>query len=187
MRAAGFAVMRMTDDHCVQAGLVPRAALLWGLLFLAQAVAATDRPRAEVFAPGVISLPGRVEFCLAMAPNEKEVFFTVRKAPGQWQIHRAQFREKAWQASTVAPFSGTFSDSEPSLSPDGQRLFFSSNRPGADGTAAAGFDLWVVERLGDGWSAPRPLPAPVNGPGDQWRASLLSQADPTTGLGTRLE
>ena len=127
--------------------------------------------KAEVFAPGIISLPERIEFCLAMSPDEQEIFFTVRKAPNQWEIHHACRRDGAWQASTVVPFSGTFSDSEPSLSPDGRRLYFSSKRPRQAGAPAADFDIWLVARLDSGWSAPRPLPAPVNGPGDQWRAS----------------
>jgi hypothetical protein len=148
-----------------------RAAWFGMLLFLAQAVPAADPPKAEAFAPGVISLPERIEFCLAMSPDEQEIFFAVRKAPGQWEIHHSRCREGAWQASTVAPFSGTFSDSEPSLSPDGRRLYFSSNRPRPAGAPAADFDIWLVERQDDRWSEPRPLPPPVNGPGDQWRAS----------------
>jgi len=138
----------------------------------------------QVFAPGVISLPERIEFCLAMSPDEQEVFFTVRKAPGQWEIHRALFRDGAWQPSKIAPFSGETSDSEPTFSPDGKRLFFSSNRPrpghaeavpqgdAAQGVGpAADFNIWVVERRGDGWAAPWALPEPVNGPGHQWRAT----------------
>jgi len=147
------------------------AAWLAALLLLVLPALAAERPRAEMFAPGIISLPERIEFCLAMSPDEQEIFFTVRKAPGQWEIHHACRRDGAWQASTIAPFSGTFSDSEPCFSPDGRRLYFSSNRPGPGGAAAADFDIWLVERLDGGWSAPRPLPGPVNGPGDQWRAS----------------
>jgi len=164
--------MKKANDRCGHSGPGSCAAWLWGLLFLAQAVAAADPPKAEVFAPGIVSLPGRIEFCLAMSPDGQEIFFTVRKAPGQWEIHQARFRGGAWQALGIAPFSGAFSDSEPSLSPDGRRLYFSSNRPRQAGAAAADYDIWLVERQEDGgWSAPRPLRAPVNGPGDQWRAS----------------
>ena len=161
-----------------------RAAWLWALLFLALAVPAADPPKAEIFAPGVISLPQRIEFCLTMSPDEQEIFFTVRKATGQWEIHHARRKGKSWQASTVAPFSGVYSDSEPTLSPDGKRLFFSSNRPRQGETPAppqgdaaqnvgpaTDYNIWVVERQAGGWSAPWPLPEPVNGPGDQWRAS----------------
>jgi hypothetical protein len=154
------------------------------LLFPTLAAPAADKPKAELFIPGVVSLADRVEFCLAMSPNEEEVFFTVRKAPGQWEIRRALFQGRAWQASTVAPFSGVYSDTEPTFSPDGKRLFFSSNRPRQAGIQplpqgdsaqvvgpAADYDIWVVERQGAGWSAPWRIPEPVNGPGNQWRAS----------------
>ncbi|MCU0236964.1 MAG: hypothetical protein MUC72_07760 [Acidobacteria bacterium] len=131
----------------------------------------SSETKTEIFSPGVISLPGRIEFCLALNPDGNEAFFAVRKGPGQWEIHRAECSDGAWQPSVTAPFSGVHSDLEPTFSPDGRRLFFSSNRPLADPPGADGFNLWMVERQGDGWSSPRPLPAPINGPGDQWRAS----------------
>jgi hypothetical protein len=176
--------MKTANERYNYQRVVLRAAWLWALLTLPLLAPAAEAPKAEVFAPGVISLPQRIEFCLTMSPDEQEIFFTVRKAPGQWQIHRARRKGNAWQASTVAPFSGIYSDSEPTLSPDGKRLFFSSNRPRQgktpalpQGDAAQGvgpaedYDIWVVERQGAGWAAPWPLPEPVNGPGDQWRAS----------------
>ena len=126
---------------------------------------------AEIFAPDVISLPGRIEFCLALSPDENEAFFAVRKGPGQWEIHKTARKDGAWQPSVIAPFSGVHSDLEPTFSPDGRRLFFSSNRPLEGRADADGFNLWLVERQGNGWSPPRPLPGPINGPGDQWRAS----------------
>lgn len=160
------------------AALVLLAALLGGFSICAAPEAgkemvavAAERPQAEVFAPGTISLPDRIEFCLALAPDGREAFFTVRHAAGRWEIHRACRQRGGWRDLGIVPFSGVFSDSEPSLSPDGRRLFFSSNRPVRDGAAAGDYDLWLVERLAGGWSAPRRLPAPVNGPGDQWRAS----------------
>jgi hypothetical protein len=132
---------------------------------------ATKAVQAEIFAPGIFCLPGRIEFCLALGPDENEAFFTVRKAPGQWEIRRAERKDGVWQPSVIAAFSGVHSDLEPTFSPDGKRLFFSSNRPVESPADADGFSLWMVERRSGGWSAPVPLPAPINGPGDQWRAS----------------
>jgi hypothetical protein len=163
--------MKTVKERSVYPRLALCAIWLCALLFPVLAAPVADKPKAKVFAPGVISLPDRVEFCLAMSPDEQEVFFTVRKAPGQWDIHQSLRRGGTWQPSTVAPFSGVYSDSEPTLSPDGKRLFFSSNRPRQAGTQPADYDIWVVERQGAGWSAPFWLPEPVNGPGHQWRAS----------------
>ncbi len=154
---------------------IERAALWLAVPLLAMGaggpVPAPPEAVAEVFAPGVISLPGRIEFCLALSPDENEAFFAVRKDPGQWEIQRTERRDGAWQPSVTAPFSGVHSDLEPTFSPDGRRLFFSSNRPLAAQADTEGFNLWLVERQGGGWSLPRPLPGPINGPGDQWRAS----------------
>ncbi|MEI6613390.1 MAG: hypothetical protein WCL37_00700 [Chrysiogenales bacterium] len=163
--------MKTVNERFVYQRFVLRAVWFLALLFPVLAAPAAEPPKAKVFAPGVISLAERIEFCLAMSLNEQEVFFTVRKAPGQWDIHQSRLRDKAWQASMVAPFSGVYSDSEPTLSPDGKRLFFSSNRPRQGKTPAQDYDIWVAERQANGWSAPWRIPEPVNGPGPQWRAS----------------
>lgn len=55
-------------------------------------------------------------------------------------------------------------ESQPSLSSDGSRLFFVSNRPGGIG----GMDIWVSEMIKDGrWSEPVNLGDIVNTPGDE--------------------
>jgi hypothetical protein len=55
------------------------------------------------------------------------------------------------------------------VSPDGARLFFISKRPPEDD-----FDIWVVERSGNGWGEPRNLGAPVNTEGDELCPSAAS-------------
>lgn len=56
---------------------------------------------AEVFAPGVISLPGCIEFCLTLSPDENEAFFAIRKATGQWEIHRAERKDGTSISSAI--------------------------------------------------------------------------------------
>lgn len=57
-----------------------------------------------------------------------------------------------------APVNSVYRDGEHTLSPDGQRLYFASDRPGGKGKT----DLYASHWLGDLWSTPVPLPAPVN-------------------------
>lgn len=57
----------------------------------------------------------------------------------------------------------------PLLSPDGQRLIFSSNGRGGRG----GQDLWVARRDQDRWQPPEPLPGAVNSAMDEFDAALL--------------
>ncbi len=74
----------------------------------------------------------------------------------------------------MAPFSGTYRDLEPTFDPHGKYLIFASNRPlQAGGKLADGIyngqtfpeqggHLWKVERRGQAWGEPKPLPASVN-------------------------
>jgi len=51
----------------------------------------------------------------------------------------------------------------PALSPDGQQLYFASNRPNGYG----GFDLYVCNKVGGRWSAPENMGPVINSPGNE--------------------
>jgi hypothetical protein len=59
-------------------------------------------------------------------------------------------------------------ESSPAVSPDGRFLVFHGVRD----AYGEGTDLFVSERTGYGWSQPRPLPEPINGPGNDGYASF---------------
>lgn len=65
-----------------------------------------------------------------------------------------------WEAYTDIPFSenSEFSFGQPSLSPDGQNLFFISNKPGGQGTT----DIYMSTKTADGWSEPENLGPQIN-------------------------
>ena len=95
-------------------------------------------------------------------PDGKTFYFTKRTIwPQLSTICVSVFRRGTWREPEVAPFSGQFSDATPSVSVDGARLYFASQRP-APGTAGGGSRIWVVNRVGDGWSEPRLLPDTIN-------------------------
>ena len=80
------------------------------------------------------------------------------------KIYQAQKSTDDWVNIQELPFcSDNFSTAHPSLSADGTKLYFSSNRPGGFG----GMDIYVVEKLGDRWSAPKNLGAKVNTTGNE--------------------
>jgi Tol biopolymer transport system component len=60
---------------------------------------------------------------------------------------------------------------DPFITPDGQRLYFSSIRA-ADGSPSGDLDVWVVERTKDGWSAPARVGPEVNSAGDELYPSV---------------
>jgi len=114
----------------------------------------------EIVAPGVISLEGRNETFPAIDPVDGSLWFSVYTDGFDRQtIMRAQRRGSSWSPGEVVGFSGTWGDRAPRFSPDGRRLYFTSNRPAGAGQAATGFNIWVVERIGGGgWATPRLAP-----------------------------
>lgn len=75
------------------------------------------------------------------------------------KIYQAQRGNDDWINIQELPFcSDDYNTAHPSLSGDGTKLYFSSNRPGGFG----GMDLYVAEKIGDRWSAPKNLGPKVN-------------------------
>lgn len=75
------------------------------------------------------------------------------------KIYEAQRGYFDWENIQELSFnSDEYTCMHPSLSPDGQKLFFTSNMPDGYG----GYDLYFVERVGNGWSPPINLGPDVN-------------------------
>ena len=124
-----------------------------------------------IFAPGILSGPAH-DSAPAFTPSGDVVYFG-RSNPQQSTILVSERRaDGLWSEPHIAPFSGTWNDMEPAMSPDGRFLVFISNRPDReDGPKVEGFyngskqnggRLWRVDRLNHGWSAPTLLPTSVN-------------------------
>jgi hypothetical protein len=95
--------------------------------------------------------------CSASADGEI-LYFTANDATGQ-HIYSAQKSGSSW--GNVRPFAynnADYTTTHPSLSTDGQRLFFASNMPGG----AGGFDIYVCERTPRGWATPKNIGDGVN-------------------------
>jgi outer membrane protein OmpA-like peptidoglycan-associated protein len=100
-----------------------------------------------------------------------EVFFTrnvyqkrsrYEERVNRLMIYRAAFDGQNWVDIESMPFnSEEYSCGHPSLSADGQRLFFSSDMPGGYGNT----DIYVAYRRSDGWSAPMNIGPNINTPG----------------------
>lgn len=122
---------------------------------------------AEVFAPHVISSPTTEQWRITFTPNGKTAYFasSARFFPftRQATIYESHLEDGAWSTPQVASFSGTYSDIDPFLAPDGQRLYFSSIRP-VNGVPRGDIDLWMVERTTSGWGEPVHLGDAVNSP-----------------------
>jgi DNA-binding beta-propeller fold protein YncE len=64
-------------------------------------------------------------------------------------IYSSRLKDGAWSEPAIAPFSGTFNDDEPYVSPDGRWLYFVSDRPAFDGDVERDGDIWRYSLAGD--------------------------------------
>lgn len=145
-------------------------------LLAATALILFQAPAAEVFSPGVIS-DEKWQWRLTFTPDGRTAYFSESDgffpASRTATIYVSHLRGEAWSTPETAPFSGTHSDMDPFVTPDGNRLYFSSIRP-AGGVAKPDLDLWMVEKRGNGWSEPVRLGPEVNSDGDELYASASS-------------
>ncbi|MFN4256927.1 MAG: OmpA family protein [Saprospiraceae bacterium] len=80
------------------------------------------------------------------------------------KLYVAHKTGETWGEPEALPFNtDQYDDCHPSVSIDGDKLFFASNRPGGFG----GMDLYVSFRLGDAWSDPLNLGPKVNTSGNE--------------------
>ncbi|MEP7377476.1 MAG: hypothetical protein ABI675_28995 [Chitinophagaceae bacterium] len=109
----------------------------------------------------------------AMSPDGTEIFYTLQSPqPGfQTILYIKKDSKGKWSQPEVAPFAGNYSDLEPAFSPDGKKIFFSSNRP-VTGDAIKDFDIWYVEKKDDKWGEPKNLGEPVNSSTDEYYPSI---------------
>ncbi len=127
---------------------------------------------AQLFGDQIIST-GLYERDFALSPDGKDIFYTLQAPQGGFQtiLHLIKLPDGKWSKPTVASFAGRYSDLEPAFSPDGQKLYFSSNRP-LNGTNTKDFDIWVAEKRDDQWQEPRNLGLPINTPMDEYYPSV---------------
>lgn len=111
-----------------------------------------DTPK--IFAKGILS-DGLSNRDFTISPKGDEIFFTLQQTrfASSTILHLIKKSDK-WSEPEVASFSGRYRDLEAAFSPDGQTIYFSSDRP-LSGDKAKDFDIWKVKKLPDGqWGEP---------------------------------
>ncbi|MEK6615793.1 MAG: tetratricopeptide repeat protein, partial [Bacteroidota bacterium] len=103
--------------------------------------------------------------------NFSEMFFTKvdntvtgkRGAVSQPKLYWSK-HGSGWKTPVALPFvSNDYATGHPTISKDGQYLYFSSNMPGGKG----GTDIWVSKREGDTWGIPQNLGDEINTADDE--------------------
>ncbi|NNK72276.1 MAG: hypothetical protein HKO94_03695, partial [Flavobacteriaceae bacterium] len=129
----------------------------------------------ELFAPGLISTNESDEFDLCFTPDGQTVYFTRRVADKKQKIYQAEYENGNWSPAEIASFS-TDRDETPYITPDGNKFYFGSQReiPGKPNKGGFDMNVWMMQKEGTGWSAPEPLPEPINYvqiEGENWPSS----------------
>ena len=157
------------------------------LLLIGIALVATNQPEVVVApseAPGTIEKVGagiistdRNETFPALDPVTGSLWFSVYDDSFSAQtIMFSRWTDSGWGAPEVASFSGDWGDRAPRFSPDGSRLYFSSDRPGTRTEPGTDMNLWQVRRTGDSWGEAGPLGHPVNSAANDMHASVTDNA-----------
>lgn len=82
-----------------------------------------------------------------------------------------------WSEPAPASFAIGESDDVPFVTPDGSRLFFMSSRSLTPGGPDGAEHIWVVDREGDGWGEPQPLPPCVNDMRQHWQIAVAANGN----------
>lgn len=109
---------------------------------------------AIIFAPGIISLPDRMEGGIAFAPDGKECYINVCVYTNNKFINKIYYTKRInnkWTEQIEAPFSVNQNISLSSFSTNGNRLYFDKDK-----------DIWMIKRINGGWSEAQRLPSPIN-------------------------
>ena len=113
----------------------------------------TPGSKAELFAPGLVSTNGLTEFGSVFSQDGNTFYYAI-EPNGKAEIHAMRFVNNAWSKPEVVLTHSRYGYNDPFLSSDEKRLYFISTRA-LDGKGdPKDYDIWYVERKGDGWSDP---------------------------------
>jgi len=117
----------------------------------------------EIFAPGLISTQDGWEAAITFSPDGKELFFTRRPSiqGNENRIMHSELKDGKWTKPELAPFSRDFIEYESFISPDGERVYYNSERPKPDRVGTIG-EIWYSEKKSSGWSDSKYLTETIN-------------------------
>jgi hypothetical protein len=154
-------------------------ALMFGVKSFSALSAADEKEKSaivpEMIGEGVISTPDD-EFGGDLARDGKTLYFD-KTVPAHYLYVLCESRlvNGKWSKPEVLPFSGLYRDSDPVLSPDGETMFFASDRPVTPKAPdERRFQIWQVKKKKSGWGEPALVPGVINSEGSQVFASLTN-------------
>ena len=131
----------------------------------------------ELFSPNIISTH-LYERDMAISPSGNEIIYTLSD---QKQLKRCLVSIKRngskWGRPKIVGFSGIHHDIEPFFDPNGERLFFASNRPIYGDSTRSDFNIWVSERQDNDWADPIALGENINTTAHEFYPAIASNGN----------
>ncbi|MEQ8478526.1 hypothetical protein [Fulvivirga sp.] len=127
-----------------------------------------------VFAPNIVSLPDQHEYGSVFSADGLEFFFAIAEN-GKNEILTMKFANGNWGKPETILEHKTYSYNDPMLSPNGERLYFISDRP-LDGKGdVKDYDIWYVEREGEFWTKPINVGYAINSEKNEYYISFSAE------------
>ena len=125
----------------------------------------------------IISTP-LYERDIAISPQGDELIYTL----GDYKQNKRCLvvlnkKNGVWEKPEIMNISGTYQDIEPFYSPNGDRLYFASNRPIYNDDTRNDYNIWYSDRIEGVWSAPIALDSVINTKGDEFFPSLSNKGN----------
>ncbi len=133
----------------------------------------------KMFAPNFISTEYRTQNAI-FHPNGKEFYFTIES--GRFHggtIMVSKMNGEVWSKPQPMGIPGNYREVDPFITKDGLKLYYSTNRPieESDSIGRRPVDLWVMNREGNGWSAPIHLGDEINTDTYDWFATVSERGN----------
>jgi len=114
----------------------------------------------QIFAPDIVSVKGRFDYGISFSPDCKEFTYGVLNITDEsGQIYYSKRINDKWINPVFASFMGNSSIFLPFFTPDGKSLLYTQTQKDS---ATYITDIWIVNKLDNGWDKPVRLPEPIN-------------------------
>ena len=110
----------------------------------------------QVFAPGIVSVEGAIDFAATFSSDGTELYFTRRLAGAQNVIYETRLINGVWSEPAPAAFAAGYPAFEPHVTADSNTLYFGwAHSPlSEEKSTLEDGGIWATDRTADGWSAP---------------------------------
>ena len=133
-----------------------------------------EQPPGEVpkmYLPGIVSGYSRAHSSIVFTPDGKQAYWA-EMSKNEGSVKVSYLQNGRWSFPEVVDV-----ERDPTISPDGKRLYFIKTRPFRPGEEPGGDpdvkeEYWYMERNDTGWSAPVSVGEAVNALGIHWPCSV---------------